>query len=361
MNELALFAGAGGGILGAHLLGWRTVCAVETEPYCREVLLRRQQDGLLPLFPIWDDCNTFEGGAWSGIVDVITAGFPCQPFSVAGKQEGADDSRNGWPATIRIVDEVRPSFVLLENVPGLLTAGHGYFGQVLGDLATIGYDAVWDCFPAAAIGAPHRRDRLWVLAYPNSDQHQGSTPAVGGPAAAHLHTDTNGRRCEEQRQSKSRGEQSQPRSIADGLGEDRRLDGTSAGNVPDAPDHPMAERGQHALDARPGSRGESEQGRGPADDRQRPLRSAGKPAGDGVPDTERERLERLGERGPASRSTDRPGEGGHTGWWQTEPDVGRVVDGMAHRVDQLRALGNGQVASVVPFAWHSLRKKAGFR
>ena len=167
MNELALFAGAGGGILGAHLLGWRTICAVEKEPYCREVLLRRQRDGMLPLFPIWDDCNTFDGRPWRGLVDVVTAGFPCQPFSFGGKQDAEQDSRDGWPATIRILGEVKPRFALLENVPGLLSWSHGYFGRILGGLAEIGYDAVWDCLPASAVGAPHRRDRLWVLAYPS--------------------------------------------------------------------------------------------------------------------------------------------------------------------------------------------------
>lgn len=108
MNELALFAGAGGGILGGILSGFRTVCAVEIEPYCREVLLRRQRDGVLPLFPIWDDVQTFDGRAWRGLVDVVTAGFPCQPFSVAGKNAGESDERNLWPETIRVIWEVGP-------------------------------------------------------------------------------------------------------------------------------------------------------------------------------------------------------------------------------------------------------------
>lgn len=168
MNELALFAGAGGGILGGKLLGWRTVCAVEIEAYPREVLLRRQRDGLLPVFPIWDDARTFDGRPWRGLVDVVAAGFPCQPFSTAGKQRGADDPRNGWPWTARILGEVRPRFAFLENVPNLLT--HEYFGHVLGDLAALGYDAIWDCISAGSIGAPHRRDRLWILAYAQSER-----------------------------------------------------------------------------------------------------------------------------------------------------------------------------------------------
>lgn len=166
MNELALFAGTGGGILGGHLLGWRTVCAVEKVPYRREVLLRRQRDGVLPMFPIWDDCGTFDGNPWAGRVDVVSAGFPCQPFSPAGRRKGADDSRNGWPDTIRIIREVRPRYCFLENVPGLLTSG--YFGTVLGGLAEAGYDAVWTVLGADDVGAPHRRKRLWILAYASS-------------------------------------------------------------------------------------------------------------------------------------------------------------------------------------------------
>ena len=162
MNELALFAGAGGGILGGILCGFRTVCAVEIEPYCREVLLRRQHDGVLPLFPIWDDIKTFDGRGWSGLVDIITAGFPCQPFSIAGRRKGEADERNLWPETARVIREVRPRWCLLENVPGLL--GSGYFGRILGDLAESGYSVRWDCIPASAVGAPHRRDRLWIVA-----------------------------------------------------------------------------------------------------------------------------------------------------------------------------------------------------
>jgi DNA (cytosine-5)-methyltransferase 1 len=162
VNELALFSGTGGGILGGKLLGWRTVCAVEIEPYCREVLLRRQRDGVLPMFPIWDDVKTFAGKPLRGLVDVVTAGFPCQPWSEGGKKLGEKDERNLWPETIRIIREVRPSFVFLENVSGLLT--HKYFGRILGDLAESGLDCRWDCIPASAVGAPHERDRVWIAA-----------------------------------------------------------------------------------------------------------------------------------------------------------------------------------------------------
>lgn len=163
MNELALFAGAGGGILGGVLSGFRTVCAVEAEPYCREVLLQRQRDGVLSMFPIWDDIRTFDGRKWRGLVDVITAGFPCQPFSNAGTRRGEDDERNMWPETIRCIREVRPERILLENVPGLVSCG--YLARILGDLAEAGYDSEWDCISAESVGAPHIRNRLWIVAH----------------------------------------------------------------------------------------------------------------------------------------------------------------------------------------------------
>ena len=165
MNELALFAGVGGGLLGSHLLGFTPICAVEIEPYCREVLLRRQRDGVLPMFPIWDDIRTFDGTQWRGVVDIVTAGFPCQPFSVAGKQRREGDERNMWPDTIRVIREVRPRFALLENVPGLVRCD--YFGQILADLAAAGFDAEWDVISAGELGAPHRRERLWIVCHAN--------------------------------------------------------------------------------------------------------------------------------------------------------------------------------------------------
>ena len=167
MNELALFAGIGGGLLGTKLLGWNPICAVEINPYRRRVLLQRQQDGFLGRFPIWDDARTFDGTAWRGRVDVVTAGFPCQPFSVAGRQRGEADERNLWPETIRIIREVGPRFAFLENVPGLLV--HPCFGTILGELAESGFGVRWRCLSAAELGAPHRRGRLWIVAHADKE------------------------------------------------------------------------------------------------------------------------------------------------------------------------------------------------
>ena len=162
MNELALFAGAGGGILGGKLLGWRTVCAVEWEAYPASVLCARQNDGLLPPFPIWDDVQTFDGKPWRGIVDVISGGFPCQDISAAGGGAGIDGERSGmWREMARIICEVRPRFVFVENSPMLTSRG---LGRVLGDLASMGFDARWGVLGAADVGANHQRDRIWIVA-----------------------------------------------------------------------------------------------------------------------------------------------------------------------------------------------------
>ncbi len=160
MNELALFAGAGGGILGGHLLGWRTVCAVERDAYAAGVLAQRQNDGTLEPFPIWSEITTFDGRPWRGRVDVISGGFPCQDISVAGKGAGIEGERSGlWAEMARVVREVRPRYVFVENSPALTGRG---LGNVLGDLAALGYDCRWTCLSAAECGGVHLRDRIWI-------------------------------------------------------------------------------------------------------------------------------------------------------------------------------------------------------
>jgi len=169
VNELALFAGGGGGILGGLLLGWRTVCAVEIDPYCRSILLARQRDGILEPFPIWDDVRTFDGKPWKGSVDVVSGGFPCTDISAAGKGAGIDGAQSGlWSEMARIVGEVQPRHVFVENSPMLTSRG---LGRVLGDLSALGYDARWGVVGAVDVGAAHKRDRLWLCADMQNSLH----------------------------------------------------------------------------------------------------------------------------------------------------------------------------------------------
>lgn len=170
MNELSLFSGAGGGLLGTkYLLGFKTIGYVEYEEYCQKDLRQRIKDGLLDTAPIFGDIKRFisEGyaEAYKGMVDVIAAGFPCQSFSVAGKGKGESDERNMWPQTTECISIIRPRYALLENVPGLLT--HDYIRRIFGDLAEMGYDCKWGVIGADDAGAPHRRKRLWIVADSN--------------------------------------------------------------------------------------------------------------------------------------------------------------------------------------------------
>ena len=266
LNELALFAGAGGGILGGHLLGWRTVCAVECNAYAASVLVARQNDGCLPPFPIWDDVRTFDGQPWRGRVDVVSGGFPCQDISSAGKGAGITGERSGlWAEMARIIREVGPRFVLVENSP--LLTGRGLH-VVLGDLVSMGFDARWGVLGAVDAGAPHKRERIWIVAE--------STQVLG----------------------------------------DGRDDLAGVG-----------------MGAQPVSE---------------PRDSAG--ASD-VADSDRFG---RGRRTRPSVVVSGRGEPANGDWWANEPDVGRMADGVASRVDRLACLGNGQVPAVAALAWRRL-------
>jgi DNA (cytosine-5)-methyltransferase 1 len=268
MNELALFAGAGGGILGGKLLGWRTICAVEWEPYAASVLAARQNDGILPPFPIWDDVQTFDGRPWRGIVDVVSGGFPCQDISVAGKGAGIDGARSGmWAHMARIIGEVRPRYVFVENSPALLTRG---LGRVLGDLAVLGYDCRWTVLGAADVGAPHQRDRFWLVAtFPDA--------ACGRNWAKHTRADQ------------------------------RAIQNSTCGGI-----CKMAHAHSTRLEVRQGQRRH-----------------------DGA---QLQAIERAD-------------------WWESEPDMGRVANGVAARVDRLKAIGNGQVPLCAATAWRLLTEE----
>lgn len=144
------------------LLGHTCICAVEIEPYCRKILLQRQRDGILPRFPIWDDIRTFDGTPWRGRVDIVCGGFPCQDISTAGKGKGITGERSGlWREMARVVREVGPRYVFVENSPMLTVRG---LGTVLRDLAQMGYDARWEVFSAGDVGARHERERIWIAA-----------------------------------------------------------------------------------------------------------------------------------------------------------------------------------------------------
>lgn len=341
---MALFAGAGGGILGGYLLGWETVCAVEIDPYAAGILVARQNDGILPSFPVWDDIRTFDGRPWRGIVNVVSGGFPCVDISVAGKGAGIDGERSGlWREMARVVREVGPEYVFVENSPMLLTARRrvalliqvvvSLFGRIrlrtiidlrsrpdilriLGDLAEIGYDAEWCVLGADDAGAPHIRKRIWILAHAQRVWRRKST----------------GDTCQKRKPLRETVRKESSSRV-----------GSGCKNVPNA-------QGERLEGAEP-ARGACANGL-PAE-----LREA-------IADTTEFRRDarRKGdaEKEPQRRESDRGGQGdgyGTTSWWSTEPDVGRVVDGVAARVDRLKAIGNGQVPAVAALAWRVLTNR----
>jgi DNA (cytosine-5)-methyltransferase 1 len=187
LRVLDLFSGIGGFSLGLERTGgFQTVAFCEIEPFCRRVLAKHW-----PEVPCYDDVRTLTAArlAADGIaVDVICGGFPCQDLSEAGAQAGMDGTRSGlWSEIARLAGELQPRFVIVENVTGLLSGPDdrpgAWFGRVLGDLAALGYDAEWHCVPASAVGAPHERDRVWLVAYAqgvrHADGHDGAD--IGSP------------------------------------------------------------------------------------------------------------------------------------------------------------------------------------
>jgi len=163
MNELHLFAGSGGGILGGMLLGHSCVCAVEIEEYPRQVLLQRQRDGILPRFPIWDDVQTFDGKPWRGRVDVVCGGFPCQDLSIANPNgRGLDGERSGlWSQMVRVVSEIMPRLIFVENSSQLVGRG---LARVIRDLAQMGYASRWCVLGGHETGSVSNGERVWIVA-----------------------------------------------------------------------------------------------------------------------------------------------------------------------------------------------------
>ena len=288
LRTLDLFSGIGGFSLGLERTGgFKTVAFCEIEDYPRRVLAKHW-----PGVPIYDDVRTLtaERLRADGIgVDVICGGFPCQDISVAGRRAGMEGARSGlWSEIARLAGELRPRLIIVENVAALLSGDDGrWFGAVLGDLAALGFDAEWHCIPASALGAPHRRDRIWIVAYAANDRtgrrQQQSESSEG---ARHV-ADTEGQRCREVRQHRERSTE--------------RATG----------------RGEVLADARRSGCA----GPGPYRD-----------AGDRSPLVTREAIESQ--------------HGRVADFWRTEPDVGRVAHGVPHRVDRLAALGNAVVPQI---------------
>ena len=305
VNELALFAGAGGGILGGKLLGWRTVCAVEWEPYPASVLVARQNDKVLPPFPIWDDVQTFDGKPWRGIVDVVSGGFPCQDISVAGKGDGLDGERSGmWREMARIISEVRPRYAFVENSPMLVTRG---LERVIGDLTALGYDTKWTVMGAADVGANHQRDRIWIVG------------KATNATSIRPHNKENKHILESQRWSELQ------------LGKSRNS--SKVAYSKELFSNGCNDNSRISMERETQSEPRNDCGESNVSNSNLPQQQRG---------------------GLSSGIQQEHTYACNSRWWQTEPDVGRMADGLASGVDRLKAIGNGQVPLCAAEAWRLL-------
>lgn len=289
LNGLDLFSGIGG--IGLALAPWvRPIAYCEIDPYARAVLLSRMADGSIANAPIWDDVCTLRGSDLPS-VDIIFGGFPCQDLSLAGARAGLDGKRSGlFFQIMRLVDEVQPSFIFLENVPGV----RQHANRVFAELAARGFDARWLHLAASDVGAPHKRERWWCLAANTNSfdvrNKQGrieSRPGLAGPG----------------------------------------FDGTS---------QPLA----NTKGIGGGSFRTKEQ------EPQRTDRISG---GGALGDTHSERQPQP--QGVEPEQWRRPFD---ASWWSSEPDVGRVAHGVPKRVDRLRGLGNAVVPATAREAFRIL-------
>lgn len=298
MRVLDLFSGIGGFSLGLERAGMETIAFCEIDPFCRKVLRKHWPD-----VPIHEDIRELDGNEYRGAVDVVCGGFPCQPFSAAGKRAGAEDDRHLWPEMLRVIRQVQPAWVLGENVPGIISME---LDAVLSDLEASGYACQTFDIPACGVDAPHIRHRVWILANRSGERRQqvaggshGDEGSDEGRAAAQAHV------------ASGDGERCGARYVADpGL--------TSEGRNAE-------------LEAVPGRR---QQGSVVATN-----------GGQDVADAEGGGARRRGQRPEAQYLCRSERTGACT--WLPEPPVGRVANGIPRRVDRLRALGNSVVPQVV--------------
>jgi DNA (cytosine-5)-methyltransferase 1 len=340
----SLFSGIGGLDLGLERAGFKVIWQSEIDPYCNKVLKKHW-----PEVPNHGNIKEID---WSTIKrpNVICGGYPCQPFSLAGRRQGTDDPRHLWPWVRTAISELRPDYALLENVRGHLTMG-GI--EVIGELAEIGYDAEWRIVSAAGVGAPHRRDRLIIVAYPaqlfsdgvNNNARGGLEPEAvselgNSGRASHVAypNDTRGRTPERGINTVGASEVQERENVAQ-FGASGR--GTNVANTP----------------------GEQGNGRQPRSDYKEPtkkgLQEQIRASGTNVANTDSEQLGQRRESQHAGQARavwkhNGTGQARYDGWqwWEVEPDVGRVADGVPHRVDRLRGLGNAVVPQVAEYIGH---------
>jgi DNA (cytosine-5)-methyltransferase 1 len=317
----SLFSGIGGLDLGLERAGMTVKWQCEVDPYCRRVLAKHW-----PSVPCYPDVRCLPDDIEP--VDLICGGYPCQPFSVAGKRAGAGDPRHLWPYFADTLRLLRPEWALLENVPGHLGLG---FDAVLADLAALGFDAEWELLPAAAFGAPHLRYRLFVVAHTRriSSERRRDAGFLGGEASPGT-----GETSQRQRLRDATGDSGE--NLADADGGRLQVGGEQNGGT-DRSGQPASRRGD--ADRRGADVADTEGhsrwigNRNGQADVAHAIRGSG-------------RAEIFSDQADGQKSIRSAGRAGRSGWWAVEPDMGRVAHGIPRRVDRLRGLGNAVVPQV---------------
>lgn len=309
-NVLSLCSGYGGIELGLkRALGAINILVhVEIEAFAVANLVNKMETGQMVPAPIWTDIKTFDPKPFRDCVDILTGGYPCQPFSAAGKRNGEDDPRHLWPYIRSIIFYTRPRKVFFENVEGHLTLG---ISEVLEDLEKMGYRCEVGIFSAVEVGAPHQRKRVFILANSRSGTSKTGTKRTGRKKRSDIN-----RRSERPELDNS---ENQNGRLSIGENQENTLSFLS-GKWP----------------ARPGcTQFEWEE--------PRILADSGSKKQQGIPQPERWKEN---------------SEAGKSGWgWETKPKLGRTIDGAGHRVDRLRLLGNGVVPQVAEKAYLILSEK----
>jgi len=413
LKILDLFSGLGGFSLGLERTGrYKTVAFCEIDKYCT-LLLQKHWKGI----KVYNDVKkiTKEGFEADGIEspDIITGGFPCQPFSVAGKQKGTSDDRHLWPEMFRIIKAFKPRFVIGENVPGIVNIQDGeVFETVCTDLESQGYEVQPFNIPAAAVGAPHQRKRIWIIAtladsvsnderreISRSDEEKGrvqeehrSKDSASGifSRTSEIRKSNNGYEAMENsgrtlQQGSSIREKNEDEVGKENANQHQRSSSSSESNVANADTRlsdgqkkELQSRGQASISSREGenvanAKSISSDGReiGQHSEESREKRKIGIEVGGVSSDrqklanTDSERLEGLGQSSrqfnetssSTSSSEERQGQVGQ-GWWEFEPNVGRVAHGVPGRVHRLKALGNSIVPQIAEEIGRAIIKAA---
>ena len=324
MNILDLFSGIGGFSLGLERAGMKTVAFCEVDKKCQAVLKKNW-----PGVPIFDDVSNLKGEDIEETVDVICGGFPCQDISLAGKGAGLEGKRSGlWSEFKRLIEEIKPRYAIIENVSALRSRG---LDQVLREISEIGYDAEWHCITASSIGAPHRRDRIWIVAYPRDNTRRDSiTGSLGRDGEGELEervrtsetTETSGSSETSETLSNSKSKLV-VNSNNDGSHESKDSESNQTRDDGD-------KTGQNKSFKSQGSSNLGENFQGSREEV--------------IPDSNSEGLQ--GQREITSRISEELKDIGYSRWWKVEPNVGRVAHGVSGRVDRLKQLGNAVVPQI---------------